>query len=105
MSLTVTANLKDLTNTANVGWAIFTLVGYGSDVPRISGAIIATPTLKVLADNTGAISQVILGNDVITPSGTSYTVAIFNSNGGFISAARYKFTGSGTVDLSTLTPL
>jgi hypothetical protein len=42
---------------------------------------------------------------VITPSGTFYTVEIFSAVGGYISIAKYKFTGSGTVDLSTLTPL
>jgi hypothetical protein len=105
MSLTITANLKNLANTANVGWAVFTLVGYGNSQPEVSEAIIVGLTVKATADSNGAISQVILGNDVITPAGTSYTVAVYDSSGGLVAIARYRFTGSGTADLSTLTPL
>ncbi|SRR6266704_3158088 len=105
MSLTVTANLRDLANNNNVGWAVFTLVGYGPTQPSVSGAFICDVMLKASANGSGVISQVILGNDVITPAGTSYEVSIFASDGSLVAMARYKFTGSGTVDLSTLTPL
>lgn len=105
MALTITCDLEDLTGTANVGWAVFTLVGFGSQPPRISGAIISTLSVTAVANGSGDISQVILGNDVITPSGTTYMVEIFSAAGAFISAARYSLTGTGSVDLSTLTPI
>lgn len=45
LSLTITANLKDLTGSANAGYAVFTLRGYGANVPRVSGAIISQVSL------------------------------------------------------------
>lgn len=105
MSLTITANLVDLTNTADVGSAVFTLVGYGSQPPRVSGSVIANLSVKATANGSGAISQVILGNDVITPGTTTYVVTVFDASGAQVWSNRYKFTGSGSVDLSTQTPL
>jgi hypothetical protein len=105
LSLTITADLKDLTGSTNAGYAVFTLGGYGANVPRVSGAIISQVSLTAQANGAGAISQAVTGNDVITPAGTFYIVEIFSSVGGYISIAKYIFTGSGTVDLSTLTPL
>src|SRR5580700_2100810 len=100
MSLTITADLEDLSGSSNVGSAVFTLVGYGSNVPRISGAILSTLSVTAQANSSGDISQVIVGNDVITPSGTTYMVEVFSSAGSLVSAARYSLTGSGSVDLS-----
>lgn len=106
MALTITATLVDPTNTDNAGYIIFTLVGFGATPPRVSGTscIVAAP-IKAQANGSGAVSQVILGNDVILPANTSYTVNIYSNTGALISSARYQFTGSGSVDLSTLTPL
>lgn len=105
MALTITADLRTLANSNDIGWATFTLVGFGGNVPRISGALLSTVSILALANGSGVISQVILGNDAITPSGTTYYVEIFSDSGAFIAAGRYSLTGSGTVDLSTLTPL
>jgi hypothetical protein len=106
LSLTVTATLVDPTGTDNAGWIVFELVGFGATPPRVAGtSCIAVTSIKAQANGSGAISQVLLGNDAITPSGTSYTVNIFSAAGSLLSSARYQFTGSGTVDLSTLTPL
>ncbi|MFZ1974735.1 MAG: hypothetical protein WAU89_17950 [Candidatus Acidiferrales bacterium] len=106
MALTVTATLVDPTNTDNAGYIVFTLVGFQPTPPRISGtSCIAAAPIKAQANGSGAVSQVIIGNDVITPSGTLYQVDIYNASGALISSARYQFTGSGSVDLSSLTPL
>lgn len=105
MSLTITASLEDLSGSANAGSAVFTLVGYANQPPRVSGGLIATLSVTALANGSGAISQVILGNDVITPAGTKYEVQVFSNSGAMISSAMYSLTGSGTVDLSTLSPL
>jgi|SRR5215469_18275645 len=104
MSLTVTATLNNLAGSADVGYAVFTLVGYGNNVPRINGAVISVLSVKATANGSGLISQTIVGNDVITPAGTSYAVQIYSDSGALISTGRYTFTGSGSVDLSTLTP-
>ena len=104
--LTITANLIDLTGTNDVGWVTFTLVGYGTNVPRIGGTCnITQPVIKALANGSGNISQVILGNDVITPTGTLYEVRVFSNVGSQISVAKYSLTGSGSKDLSVLTPI
>jgi hypothetical protein len=105
MSLTITASLEDLSGTANVGGATFTLVGYGNIPPKVSGALLSVLSITATANGSGAISQVILGNDVVSPSGTTYVVSVFSSTGAFVFTARYSLTGSGTLDLSTLTPL
>lgn len=106
MSLTITATLVDPTNTDNAGYIIFTLVGFQPTPPRISGtSCIAAAPIKAQANGSGVVSQVLIGNDVITPSGTSYQVDIYSASGALISSARYQFTGSSTTDLSTLTPL
>ena len=106
MSLTITANLVDLTNTANVGKAIFTLLlPVANSQVTVSGAVISQLSVTSLANGSGAISQVILGNDVLTPAGTTYLVSVYAATGVLVWEARYKLTGTGSVDLSTLTPL
>lgn len=105
MSLTITANLKDITGANNIGSAIFTLVGFGNSMPTSAGAVLSTRGLTAPADGSGAISQTIVGNDVISPANTSYVVAIYSNTGAFIAKQRYSLTGAGTINLSTLTPL
>ena len=90
MALTVTANLIDLTGTDNIGWATFTLVGFGNTPPRVNGSsVISAFSVLAMANGSGAISQVLIGNDAITPSGTTYVVQIFSNAGSLISTARY----------------
>jgi hypothetical protein len=105
MALTVTANLKNLTNASDVGWATFTLCGYGSDMPRTSGAVFGVTWFRAVADGSGVITLTIAGNDVVTPAGTVYMVEVFTSGGAVFWAKKYRLTGSGTVDLSTQSPL
>jgi hypothetical protein len=105
MSLTITASLEDISGTANVGWAVFTLVGFGDTPPTVSRALISQLQVTAVANSSGAISQTILGNDVISPSGTSYLVEIFSSTGAPVWCARCSLTGSGSHALSSFTPL
>jgi hypothetical protein len=98
----VTANLVDLTGVSNIGWAVITLVGYGSDIPRTAASIISVLSIKVLGSS---VSQNILGNDVISPAGTTYQIAIYSDQGAFISEQRYSITGSSTANLNMLTPV
>ena len=98
----LTADLVDLTGTANIGWAIITLIGFGSAIPRTASSILNVLSIKVLGSS---ISQNLLGNDVITPAGTTYQVAIYSDQGAFISEQRYSITGLAQVDLNTLSPV
>jgi hypothetical protein len=98
----VTANLVDLTGVANIGWAVITLVGFGSAIPRTATSILSVLSVTVPG---ASLSQNILGNDVILPSGTTYQIAIYSDQGSFISEQRYSITGNATVNLNTLAPV
>jgi hypothetical protein len=114
MSLTITADLSTISGSEDAGYAVFTLVGFGDLVPTASEpagsgghieVILSTLSCKALANDVGLISQVLLGNDIITPPNTTYVVTIYSDLGGFISEGRYSLVGSGTKDLSTLTQI
>lgn len=104
-TLYITANLSSLSGADDAASIVFTLTGYGNDMPRKTGAMISTASIVAQADDTGHVSQLIIGNDVITPAGTTYTVEILSDTGSYIAVGRYSLTGFGTVDLSTLTPI
>jgi|HubBroStandDraft_6_1064221.scaffolds.fasta_scaffold291529_4 hypothetical protein len=99
--VTVIATLESIIGLGDSGTCIFRLGGFGASVPTVSGAVISTLIAKAVANSAGVISQALVGNDVISPPGTFYVVAFFNDQGGFISEGKYRFTGSGTQDLST----
>ena len=112
--LTITANLQTISGVEDVGYATFTLVGFGDLIPTASepagsgghiDVVISTLSCKAMANTSGLISQVILGNDIITPPNTTYVVQIYSDLGAYISEGRYSLVGSGTVDLSTLTQI
>ena len=98
----LTADLVDLTGVTNIGWAVITLVGFGSDIPRTASSILNVLSIKVMG---ASISQNILGNDVIIPAGTTYQITIYSDKGYFISEQRYSITGMAAVNLNTLSPV
>src|ERR1700678_2530252 len=53
----------------------------------------------------GTISIPLWGNDVITPAGTYYSVAVIDDKKNVVQSAMYQFTGSGTIDISTVSPI
>src|ERR1700678_3524238 len=62
--------------------------------------------IKYLGLATAGPSSIPLwGNDVITPAGTYYSVAVIDDKKNVVQSAMYQFTGSGTIDISTVTPL
>jgi hypothetical protein len=103
--LTITCDLVDLTDSDNVGWVVFTLQNFGSSVPCASvspPAVLSSVSCKAMANSSGVVSQALIGNDQISPKNTNYLVSIFSNLGALISEGKYSFSGSGTVDLSTL---
>lgn len=105
-SVTVTGSLQDLTGAANVGSVQIQLQNYGNNVPRVSGTSILVQLITTaVANGSGAFSVTVWGNDQITPNDTYYIVQFLDAAGAVIASIPYRFTGSGTVDLSSLTPL
>lgn len=109
-AITLTANLESiLDGTENAGWLRITLCGYGPALPVI-------PATCVLADagvplyvgpqvGSTPISVELWGNDVITPGMTFYEISVLDENKNVVQSGCYQLTGSGTFDLSTLTPI
>lgn len=103
----LTGTLADLFGSAlTKGTLVFTLCGYGSSLPRISGtALIAqTAPKKKAVDGAGAFSITLWGNHVILPPLTYYTVQLLDDNGNVIQTSAYQFLANGTFDLSTVVP-
>lgn len=110
-AITLTANLQDILGN-DIGVAAFpvklvvNLCNFDPHLPRIVGTTMLARTQYAVhsADGTGNVSFPIWGNDVITPSGTFYQIDILDGEGNIIQTDAYLLTGSGTIDLSTLTP-
>lgn len=106
-TVAVTATLQDFASDADVGALIVTLCNFGSQVPRVAGTALvvdAGPTEYPAASN-GQVTVNLWGNDVITPSGTYYCIAVANENGDMLQVNLYQFTGAGPFDLSTTPPI
>lgn len=107
MSVTVSGNLNDLTQTGVAAYAVFTLVNYSTNIPRIIGTTsIVNRIQKFQANASGLISGTIIGNDVIDPAGTFYNVTITDSGGIQLAGCNYSFniTG-GSFNLNSATPI
>lgn len=105
-TITVTANLQQVTGAIDAASVTFELVGFGSTCPRVGGtAVIVQTSTTVTADGSGNISVVLWGNDVITPAGTYYNASFYNEAGGLLVTVAYQFTGSGSFDLSQVVPM
>lgn len=105
-ALTITGTLQDIFgNVDDDASIVIQLCGYGSQVPRVSGTALLAKTAPIAIDcPAGTFSTKIYGNDVILPGGTYYTIQLLDDNGNVVQVNAYKFTGSGTVNVSTLTP-
>lgn len=102
---TLTGTFQQLTGSSDpTGKLVITLANFGNLIPKASAIVISAAPITITCSG-GTFSQLLYGNDQITPSGTFYTIALFDSTGRFISEAAYQLTGGGTNDLSTLTPL
>lgn len=104
-AITLTANLQDIGgNLDNGGSLVIVLCGYGPVLPRIAGTtMLAKVAPQKYIAVAGTLSIPIWGNDVITPGSTYYSISVLDERGNVVQAGIYQLTGSGTVDLSTLT--
>lgn len=106
--VTLTANLESiLGGTAEKGYLRVTLCGFGPTIPRVIGTgILADAGIpRVIGpqvDNTHPITQLLWGNDVITPDATFYEIAILDDSQNVIQAGLYQFlNAAGTVALDS----
>lgn len=107
--ITVTGLLKDVFGAAALSGGLrVTLNGYGAQMPRVSGTgFIVDPDIPVNMPGDGTFSFTVFGNDVILPGPniTFYTIAFIPQSGGVVKCNNYQITGSGSFDLSTLSPI
>jgi hypothetical protein len=102
--VSVSGNLKTILGSGYKGDAFvrFRLRNF-QGIPRIGSGIIVQQQVDVRPDVNGLISATIYGNDVITPTGTYYTVEYWQ--GGLMrSTANYRLEGA-SASLNTLSPL
>lgn len=79
---TVTLTLLDPTTAATNknAYVRFELKNYGRDVPRVTGTNIILPSFKDLyPDVNGLVTGTIIGNDIIIPANTYYSVGYFKN--------------------------
>lgn len=104
-AFTLTADLKSILGPDNAGYLEITLCGFGPQLPSIAGSyMLADAGVPQLVGPGPAISQVLWGNDQITPGSTFYSIAVMDGKKNIVQAANYRLTGSGG-DLSTLAPI
>ena len=101
--ITLTGNFEALTGAGN-GYVILTLINYETNIPRLYGGGVIVNL--VYQTSPGANFSVNLwGNDAITPPNTYYQVAFYGAGQSLIATEIYQFNGSGTFDLSEVTPI
>jgi hypothetical protein len=110
-NITLTATLETIAgaaagSTANAAKLRIALCGFGPSIPTIAGTAIIASTGPNAFYSTGTpISTLIYGNDQITPAGTFYSIEVLDGEDNVVQCDNYQLTGSGTQDLSNLTPM
>src|ERR1019366_6044038 len=94
---TITATLNDPSGSLLTGNAFvrFKLRNFQGFVPVVSGTSVICETQIDALPAAGLISQLLWGNDNITPSTTFYTVEFWDQ-GRITSSGNYLFTGAST---------
>jgi hypothetical protein len=103
---TLTGTVTDV-NSNPVSGAVITVAlwNYGNNTPTANGgAIVVSPIITVTANNLGVFSTTVYGNDIISPTGTVYTVTYANANRITVSTATYTFNSNNTYDLNSFAP-
>jgi len=105
--ITVNATVQDITSTdlnnpANSSAFVrFRLRNFQGSVPQISGtSIVAETLIDSLPGASGAISQLLWGNNNITPANTYYTVELW-SKGRITSSGNYIFNANTNLDTAS----
>lgn len=103
--VTLTATLQNLSGAAGAGSSLLiTLAGYGNAVPVVIGSATLATLTQTVPFVSGSLSVALFGNDVISPAGTYYCIQLLDTNGNISAAQNFQLVGSGTFDLSALTP-
>ena len=106
--ITLTATLLDFSGN-EIGSATYPaylrikLCGYGQTVPCVPGVgmigKVASDPVNVAYEG-AQISVILWGNDVISPNGTYYEIAVLDTLGNVVQSGIYQFSGTETIDLS-----
>lgn len=108
MSITslLTGTLLDATNNQIVGGTVtISLTNYGNNVPYVSGSgTIVGPVLTVKSVAAGAWTATVICNDMITPSGTIYSLIFADANGRFVGSGAYTFIANNVYNLNATAP-
>lgn len=111
--ITLTATLMDFSglkigSATNPAKLRIALCGYGQTLPKVAGvgniAKVASWPSDILFEGQ-AISVFLWGNDVISPAGTYYEIAVIDTLGNVVQSGIYQFTGTETIDLSNATQI
>jgi hypothetical protein len=108
--ITLTANLQSILAGAEAaGYLRITLCAIGPILPCVPGtSMLADGTIpQIIGPQAGStpLSILLYGNDVITPAGTFYEIAVLDANKNAIQAGNYQFSGTETIDLSNAIPM
>ena len=111
--ITLTYTLLDMSgaelgSASNPAYLRIGLCGYGSVLPCVPGTCMIGKVATWPGDipYLGAPGTVKLwGNDVISPAGTFYFIAVLDPNHNVIQSGIYTFSGTQNVDLSNLQPI
>lgn len=105
-NITLTATLDDTSGSADNGAGLrITLCNYGLAVPRVVGTAMLAKVKQLVISPNGVFSLPLWANDQISPTGTFYEIAMLDDARNVVQAGMYRFTGSGTVDLSNATQI
>jgi len=106
---TLTASLQDvLGDNEATGTMRAFLCNYGARIPVVAGTSVLARVFQEAKQPTDATTKAQLklwGNDQITPGTTFYCIQIVDANNRVVQSSNYLLTGSGTFDLSDLTPI
>lgn len=111
--VTLNANLESILGGGEGGGYLrIILCGSGAVIPVVAGTcVLEDATIpQLIGPQVGStpISQLLFGNDVITPNGTFYEIAVLDGRKNVVQAGMYQFAQAGgpnTVDLSTATQI
>jgi hypothetical protein len=104
--ITLTATLLDLAGSVVAGGTLkFYLSGFFSASPEIPGtAMIGKSPILATANGSGVVTQLLWGNDVISPAETFYCIVCSDSEGNHVWTQNYQLSGGGSQNLSDLSP-
>src|SRR6516164_6277086 len=102
--ITLSASMSSILGVGENGYLRITLCGFGQVMPSVPGtAMLAdagVPQTVGPGGSSSPLTQLLWGNDVISPANTFYEVAVLDQARNVIQCGNYQFNGSGTIDLS-----